>query len=144
MVKQNTYLNDKLFVGFDTSLNGNLWVDQNFTINGVVNVQNNAYISGKLGIGTTSPMSVITAVVAGGAVGGEGWNNDWVVIGNPGTTGSGIGIGYNNSSNTGVIACLGPYIGWRNLQITAKGINKEILFLAEEMLLLDNQHHYML
>ena len=123
----NITYSTKLY-GQDASLNnitanGQLSVVNNATFNGIVTIQNNTSINGKLGIGTSSPTSIITAVLNGGSSPGEGWNSNWCVFGNQGITGSCVGIGYNNSTNIGQIACLAPSIGWRALQFSSKGIN---------------------
>ena len=109
-------VNHNLIVGNDCSFNHNLSCTGISTLN-------NTSINGKLGIGTSSPNSIITAVLNGTSAPGENWNNDWIAIGNQGGTGSCVGIGYNNSTNTGHIACLAPAIAWRPLQITSQGVS---------------------
>ena len=62
---------------YDVSVNRNLSCSGTSTLN-------NTYIAGKLGIGTSSPNSIITVVVNGTASPAENWNNNWVVVGNAG------------------------------------------------------------
>jgi hypothetical protein len=44
------------------------------------------------------------------------------VFGNTGDTGGAVAIGYNNTSNTGYITCLSPFVAWRNLVISCQSL----------------------
>ena len=86
---------------------------------------NNAMVikgNGNVGIGTTTPNGILHVILNGSASAGEYWNNNWAVFGNSGTTGSCLGIGYNNTTNTSHITSLAPYISWRPLIMSANGI----------------------
>jgi len=78
--------------------------------------------NGNVGIGTTSPNGLLHVILNGSASAGEYWNNNWAVFGNSGTTGSCLGIGYNNTTNTSHITSLAPYVSWRPLIMSANGI----------------------
>jgi len=64
--------------------------------------------TGNLAIGATAAVPRLFALSTGALFTGSGaWNNQWFVVGNDGTAGgSGVGLGFNNTSNYGVLMCV--------------------------------------
>ena len=76
---------------------------------------------GNVGIGTVSPAGRLSVVTSGDTSYGPGaWDSTVVTIGQSATsTSSCVGIGYNNTSNWGILLSLGPSVAWREMKYQA-------------------------
>jgi hypothetical protein len=77
--------------------------------------------NGNVGIGATSPAGRLAVVTSGDAVMPPSvWDSTVMTVGQGGaTTSSCVGIGYNNTSNYGILYSLGPSVAWREMRYNA-------------------------
>lgn len=80
---------------------------------------------GKLGIGTTSPAGKVQVVTTSDTTPSTvtAWDARHLTVGATGSTGSGIGLSYDQSNNIGYISAATPNTGWRDIIIGAGTAN---------------------
>ena len=73
--------------------------------------------AGNVGIGTTTPFGKLQIPLGQSDASPAAWNNNHVVFSNnPGANASGLGIGYNTTTNEAWISTLAPNTSWRPLR----------------------------
>ena len=76
---------------------------------------------GNVSLGGTAAAARLSVVVGGGAtVGGPTWDANWfTVTTNDNNNQNAVGIGYNSTSNYGVLSCVQPSVAWRTMAYAA-------------------------
>jgi hypothetical protein len=76
---------------------------------------------GNVSLGGTAAAAKLSVVVGGGATAaGPVWDANWfTVTTNDNNNQNAVGIGYNTASNYGVLSCVQPSVGWRNMVYSA-------------------------
>jgi hypothetical protein len=76
---------------------------------------------GNVGIGTDAPAAKLGVVVSGSAtVSGPSWDASWFTVGTAGNSiANAVGLGWSTGGNNGILACVQPTVGWRNMAYTA-------------------------
>ena len=76
---------------------------------------------GNVGIGTDAPAAKLGVVVSGSAtVSGPSWDANWFTVGTAGNSiANAVGLGWSTGGNNGILACVQPTVGWRNMAYTA-------------------------
>jgi hypothetical protein len=103
------------YISFDTQsstagVNPITWASRLFVSNG-----------GNVGIGTTSPAGRLSVVTSGDAgLAPSVWDSTVMTVGQAGaTTSSCVALGYNATSNYGILYSLGPGVAWREMKYNA-------------------------
>jgi hypothetical protein len=81
------------------------------------------YFVGNVGIGTTNPTGRLSVVTSGDASIGSSlpaWTSAYMTVGQASTTTSScVALGYNATSNFGILYSLGPTVAWREMKYHA-------------------------
>ena len=86
-------------------------------------VSNVIVTQGNVGIGTTSPVGLLSVNLASASGNVGAWDNTYATFGAAGsTTGSAVGIGYNSSLDFGEIRSAAPGTSWKDLYIRGKNL----------------------
>ena len=72
--------------------------------------------AGNIGVGTSTPFGKLHVALASSNASPSGWNSNHAVFGQPGSSGSGLGIGYDLGLNEAWISTLAPNLAWRPLR----------------------------
>jgi len=123
-------LTSDVFIDTGCVAKGSLNTFQTSTINGTFNstssdLLGNANISAKLGVGTTTPAGKVQVVTTSDTTPSTvtAWDARHLTVGATGSTGSGVGISYDQTNNRGYISAASPNNTWRDIIIGAGTAN---------------------
>lgn len=98
------------------------------TVNAQTGATNNysaAFLGGNVGVGTTSPAGKVQVVTTSDTTPSTvtAWDARHLTVGATGSTGSGVGISYDQTNNRGYISAASPNNTWRDIIIGAGTAN---------------------